>query len=440
MCGIVGLICKAVNGFGYKEVDLFTNMLRMDTIRGPDSTGAFGVTKDGKIDLIKGDTDGWTFTSGKDYDAFAKKIYSDHRIVIGHNRKATKGSINPFNAHPFKEKHITLVHNGTIWNSDDLNKEVDVDSHAICHALSEHNAKDAIEKINGAFALVWFDEKDKTLSLTRNKDRPLYIVEFSNVFVISSEYGLPAWLQGREGLKPEKFALLPDDKICIFNLNDLKAGYTEVPYEEYSVYTPVEPVYKPPVHYTPKQTQYPSFQSSLYAKTIIEKLNLKIGDIVRFKASTYAENDGLGSGEVLVGYPIIDDNVNYSVFVRAVLGKDEKVEDYLKYGEIFEARIQQIRTMHNTNIVVFTRDVLPVRLVKDKAGNENDVDEVIKALEKGCSKCGAEMFFRDVDKSIVKKKSNGDYRIRCAKCLEEGEKVAQQNKASNVIELPHSVH
>jgi len=238
MCGIVGLIARHQSGFGHKQVELFTDLLRMDSIRGPDSTGAFGVSIKGKIDIIKGNTDGHTFVSSSNWDEFKKRIFSDHKIIIGHNRKATKGSITAHNAHPFKEKHITLVHNGIIYNSDNLKKEVEVDSHAVAHALSEHNALDAIGKISGAFAFVWFDEKDQTLALVRNKERPLFLLKYADCWIISSEFGLPTWLQGRNQEKPESHLLLDTDKIYVFKLKDLQAGYEEIPYEEYSNYKP----------------------------------------------------------------------------------------------------------------------------------------------------------------------------------------------------------
>ena len=56
MCGIVGLISKNKSGFEHWSSSLFTQLLQMDSIRGKDSTGVFGVDQQNKIDLLKGDT------------------------------------------------------------------------------------------------------------------------------------------------------------------------------------------------------------------------------------------------------------------------------------------------------------------------------------------------------------------------------------------------
>ena len=143
MCGIVGLISRRHNGFISKNAEMFTQLLIADTIRGDDSTGVFGVTSGGSVDVLKGDTNGYVFTKSQNYSTIKNKIRSHYHIIVGHNRKATKGQITPENAHPFHEGNIVLVHNGTIWNSDDLNKDVDVDSHAIAHALNENDADTA---------------------------------------------------------------------------------------------------------------------------------------------------------------------------------------------------------------------------------------------------------------------------------------------------------
>ena len=60
MCGIVALIAKNAK-LPYFADDIFSDLLRMDSIRGTDSTGAFGVTSNGVVDMIKGYIDGYMF-------------------------------------------------------------------------------------------------------------------------------------------------------------------------------------------------------------------------------------------------------------------------------------------------------------------------------------------------------------------------------------------
>jgi len=68
MCGIVGLISTIASGFDYYADDLFSEMLRMDAIRGPDSTGAFGISKFGAVDVIKGNGHAHDFVQCKIYE------------------------------------------------------------------------------------------------------------------------------------------------------------------------------------------------------------------------------------------------------------------------------------------------------------------------------------------------------------------------------------
>src|SRR3990167_1087761 len=102
MCGIVAIISKG-NKLPTFADDVFTDMLRMDSIRGEDSTGAFGITSKGVVDMIKGDIDGYRFVTSESYKKFKKRIYNNYQIVVGHNRKASKGAISPHNAHPFRD-------------------------------------------------------------------------------------------------------------------------------------------------------------------------------------------------------------------------------------------------------------------------------------------------------------------------------------------------
>src|SRR3990167_9577942 len=248
MCGIIGALSKHGTFSSYMQ-NLFTNMLRMDSIRGADSTGVFGVSAHGKVDFVKGNTDGYIFSRSKEYKKFYDRI-TDYKIIIGHNRKATSGTITANNAHPFHEKHIILVHNGTIANGKEL-ATTEVDSHAIAHALADHDAVTALGKLDGAYALVWYEQSDKTLNLARNKERPLSLLNYLGAWVISSEVGLPLWLQSREDRrvdttdKDKGIIQIPTDKILCFKLENLDKGYFEIPYEEYKRWSyPVVTPYK----------------------------------------------------------------------------------------------------------------------------------------------------------------------------------------------------
>lgn len=222
----------------------------MDTLRGEDSTGVFYVNNDENVGWLKHVTPGYTFVESKAFKDIL--IRSRNLVVAGHNRKATKGEVNVDNAHPFSHGDITLMHNGTLKTIHPLPLlKYDTDSEHICHALSQvspENAKDVIEKINGAFALVWWDNRDKTLNFIRNNDRTLFVSFESGT---NKKAVTMYWASDRNMLKtathrhytyeePESFVYMTHYKYSLSGMNiELvsKNVYKEyIPYPGYAPY------------------------------------------------------------------------------------------------------------------------------------------------------------------------------------------------------------
>ena len=202
MCGIVGMISKNQNGFFKNEVDGFHQLLWADQLRGTNGTGVFFDTGKEKtmVHIIKDALPASQFLYDKEYDKIDTTLIKSSRFIIGHNRAATKGSVTKANTHPFRERNITLVHNGTLLTHKELGDK-EVDSHAIAESMSKIGYKETIKKIDGAFALVWFDTKEGTLNLCRNSQRPLSIVETKDCYIISSEATLGEWIADRNNMK-----------------------------------------------------------------------------------------------------------------------------------------------------------------------------------------------------------------------------------------------
>jgi hypothetical protein len=136
----------------------------------------------------------------EEWNKFKGRAISSGRILIGHNRKATQGSISSENAHPFVEENIILVHNGTLRGHKSISDK-EVDSHAVCHAFAEKGAEEVLPTIDGAFAFVWWDTKKEKLYTIRNDERPLSFVVTEDVISIASEEWMPRVLFSRSGKK-----------------------------------------------------------------------------------------------------------------------------------------------------------------------------------------------------------------------------------------------
>jgi hypothetical protein len=69
-----------------------------------------------------------------------------------------------------------LIHNGTLRTNAVTTPYFTVDSESICYALSLKEPSEAyqvLESLEGAFALIWWDHRDKSWNVARNEERPL---------------------------------------------------------------------------------------------------------------------------------------------------------------------------------------------------------------------------------------------------------------------------
>ncbi len=224
MCGLVGMVTKSRHGFTSRDMDVFDHLLFMDQLRGPDSTGVFLVNNLGNVNIIKESSHASNFMRDPAYRTIRQDAVSNGWAIIGHNRKATRGVINDENAHPFwVEDKVVLVHNGTMYGDHKHHADVEVDSHAIAHILAEEpDAEKAMQKINAAYALIWYKVKEKSLNFLRNDARPLHWCETQDAFIISSEQEILQFACDRVGVRilnngPFQFDVHQHD---VWTLND----------------------------------------------------------------------------------------------------------------------------------------------------------------------------------------------------------------------------
>jgi len=174
MCGHVGI----AGDLAHKDEATMKRLLMFDYFRGPDSTGFAGIKKDGTTKISK--------VPSHPVDLFDMKSFGtactgfNSTVFLGHNRAATRGVINTSNAHPYQFGDIIGAHNGTLDMSSyraleqAVGEEYPTDSMAIFAAIDKLGIEETAPLLQGAWSLVWYDGKDKSLNFLRNKERPMW--------------------------------------------------------------------------------------------------------------------------------------------------------------------------------------------------------------------------------------------------------------------------
>lgn len=250
MCGIVGIAGKITA----VEDKLFRSLLFFDMVRGLDSTGIMAVNNSNEVLVFKDNVPAHTLISNKEFENLTRPI---NKVLLGHNRAATRGKINAANAHPFKHGKITGVHNGTLFNVRNLPDHVkfEVDSENIIYALDNLGSSQTYKLLNGAVALVWWDSENNNLNFIRNNDRPLSYCYLNDgeTLVWSSEHLILKFCLERCGLaaKDNKMYSTTIDNLYTFNIpKDKPAIYKMKPKIRklapfsHPVYTNVHNTYK----------------------------------------------------------------------------------------------------------------------------------------------------------------------------------------------------
>lgn len=203
MCGIVGVVSGRSFGVSASEADSFSKMLFIDTFRGWDSTGVFSVDKYSNVQIHKAALSAPDFLRTKEYNKFIKDAAHEALVLVGHNRAATRGTVKDANAHPFwVDDNIILVQNGTYNGGHHHIKKTEVDTEAVAHLIAEHDDEiEAIQKVDAAYVLVWYNVKKRSLYIVRNEERPLYITRSnSNTIFFASEQETLNWLRDKNNL------------------------------------------------------------------------------------------------------------------------------------------------------------------------------------------------------------------------------------------------
>lgn len=183
MCGIAGFCLSPSERCDSSK--LARRLLLGIEERGRDATGTAWRTYDRPNEIV---VRKYPISASTWMNKRASEICNNASSAILHTRYATKGSPDvALNNHPVCADKLALVHNGHVFNDDDIFKRLNVrrrgqvDSEAIVALLAYGNGAPAhlLQELRGGASVAWLDATDRgnVLHMARVNTSPLHVAQ-----------------------------------------------------------------------------------------------------------------------------------------------------------------------------------------------------------------------------------------------------------------------
>ncbi len=206
-----------------------------------DSTGIAAVRPTGETLVTKSVGDPFQlFDQGRTQEI----LRGTNNVLMGHGRAATVGKVTRRNAHPFEFETLIGCHNGTLTNRHNMKygNRYDTDSEALLAQIEDDGVEKTFEKLQGAWAITWYDKEKKQLNFLRNKERPLFLGFTSDKLTLlwASEKWMLQVAANRNKLevKAENIEELPINTLHTITLPEPTKPFAEPGKQEIKEYVP----------------------------------------------------------------------------------------------------------------------------------------------------------------------------------------------------------
>lgn len=411
MCGIWGVVSKT-NNLTVTDVDkILPNLLIAGNLRGTDGAGLFSINKDFSTKISKKAGNSFHLLFSKDFEEHKKDIWINGLAYFGHNRAATKGEIKDKNTHPFETKNIILIHNGTVISGlNEYEKTHDVDSAALAHMIENEGMYETSKNVSMAYALIWYDKRDKTLHFCRNNERPLTIIETSSGYYFVSEPAMMRWILERHSekivnevpVKPliEYVVDLQNQDIRQHELTTKQyTSYNNYGYQSGS-YTPVKP--------EPKVEDLMKFANKLVTFKIDQKVKI---------------HDNNKNDAFFAYYGKTSTGIDIKFQTKRDLGEEYNKEVYEGYGLSPEKSGNKLYLLIKAKTVKRPKEPAIVNTDDDEDaltildlgdGNSMTVADFKSKMKYGCAMCNSKLFENNAQFYTESPDSDGIFCDRCS--------------------------